>query len=228
MEKYTTLHAFLKPNAISFTKKWKEALADKYFRAEFSLSLLIQIVSLILLANFLKYVEQREGFTLNDPLLRLLEPADLTWIIFGLIYLSLAAAIISFAANPPQIILAFQAYSSIILVRIAVMYLTPFDAPRGMIPLKDPLVEFFGTGILLTKDLFFSGHTALLFLLFLIEKGKKLKIFFLASALIVGISLLIQHVHYSIDVFTAPFFSFTVFKLLSKMRPVIFKNTSNR
>jgi membrane-associated phospholipid phosphatase len=110
------------------------------------------------------------------------------------------------------------------------MSAAPFNPPAGMIPLRDPFVEFFGTSMLLTKDLFFSGHTALLFLFFLMERTKLLKIIFLSSAVIVGICLLVQHVHYTIDIFAAPFFAFTSFKIVLKLKlfpGCQFKNTAN-
>jgi len=90
------------------------------------------------------------------------------------------------------------------------------NPPEKMIPLNDPVVEFFGTGQLLTKDLFFSGHTATIFLLYLLADKKLLKTFFLVSAIVVGIGVLLQHVHYSIDVFVAPFFAYCSFYIVKK------------
>ena len=183
------------------------------------------------LANFLKFVEQREGVILNDPVLSLFSAVDLTWIIFALIYGCLILAVVSFMKNPFTLAFAFQAYSFLIFIRAAAMYAAPFNPPPGIIPLQDPFVEFFGTGMLLTKDLFFSGHTALLFLFFLIEKSKLLKLIFLISSVTVGVCLLLQHVHYTLDVIAAPFFSYTVFRLVLKFKqiyPASPKNTANR
>jgi membrane-associated phospholipid phosphatase len=105
-----------------------------------------------------------------------------------------------------------------IILRMIAMHLVSLNPPEKMIPLNDPLVEFFGTGQLLTKDLFFSGHTATLFLLFLLADLKSLKIFFLISTITLAISVLLQHVHYSIDVLAAPFFAYGSFKLIEKLR----------
>ncbi|HVO72451.1 MAG TPA: phosphatase PAP2-related protein, partial [Ignavibacteriaceae bacterium] len=171
------------------------------------------------------------GAVLNDPLLSIFLPVDLTWPIFVLIYGCLILALISFVRNPFLFIYAIQSYSLLIFFRITAMFTAPLNPPSGMIALKDPLVEFFGTGLLLTKDLFFSGHTALLFLFFLVEKSKVLKIIFLASSVIVGICLLLQHVHYSLDVFAAPFFAYAAFRIVLKFKqiyPSNLKNTSNR
>ncbi len=200
--------------------RWKQIFLNRRLSFELLLSFIIQIIALLALADFLKFVEQREGAVLNDPLLSLFSPLDLTWIIFAVIYACLILALISFTKSPAKITFAFQTYSILIFIRIAAMYAAPFNPPSGMIPLRDPFVEFFGTGMLLTKDLFFSGHTALLFLFFLIEKSKLLKFIFLISAVIAGICLLLQHVHYTLDVIAAPFFSYTVFRLVLKAKQI--------
>jgi len=107
-----------------------------------------------------------------------------------------------------------QAYGLMVIIRIIAMYLTPFEAPEKLILLNDPFVQLFGQGAVLTKDLFFSGHTATLFLLFLLAENKALKITFLIFTIIVGTAVLLQHVHYSIDVFMAPFVAYSALKLV--------------
>jgi len=195
---------------------WKEIFRKKKFRIEFIISILALILILTILANFLNFVEAREGVVLNDPILKLFKPLNLTWLSFGLIYISLFAALISFYQNPLLLLNAFQSYTLLIAIRIMAMYLVPLNPPETMIPLNDPVVEFFGTGQLLTKDLFFSGHTATIFLLYLLADKKLLKTFFLVSAIVVGIGVLLQHVHYSIDVFVAPFFAYCSFYIVKK------------
>jgi membrane-associated phospholipid phosphatase len=100
------------------------------------------------------------------------------------------------------------------------MYVLPLDPPVNMIILNDPLVEFFGTGQTLTKDLFFSGHTATLLILYLVSEKKIYKIIFLVITILVAIAVLLQHVHYTIDVFAALFFSYACYKLMLKIKSV--------
>ena len=91
------------------------------------------------------------------------------------------------------------------------MYLMPLEAPEKLIVLKDPFVEMFGSGESLTKDLFFSGHTATLFMLFLVVESKRLKYYFWQVQSLLEWQLVLQHVHYVIDVFAAPFFTYACF-----------------
>jgi membrane-associated phospholipid phosphatase len=93
------------------------------------------------------------------------------------------------------------------------MFLLPLEPPALLIPLRDPFVQYLGTGTLLTKDLFFSGHTSTLFLLFLTARGARLKAIFVVCTVGVAISVLLQHVHYSVDVFVAPFFAYAAYRV---------------
>ncbi len=197
---------------------WKEFLSSKRNRVELIITLLFLVAILIALTNFLNFVEFRSGVVFQDPLLILFNPVDLTWLIFGLIYLSLLTAVISFASKPARLLFAFQLYTFMVIVRIAGMFLLPLDPPDTLIVLKDPFVEFFGTGQTLTKDLFFSGHTATLFIFFLIEDNKILKSVFLFCTIGVAITVLLQHVHYTIDVFAALFFTYACYVLLRKIK----------
>jgi membrane-associated phospholipid phosphatase len=194
--------------------KWQEFFKNKRLRIEFLITIILLGITLFTLAHFLDSVELRQGVVLPDPLLKLFKPVNLTWLIFGSIYLSLILALFLLAKNPIRLMFAIQVYILFIIVRILAMYLVPLNPPEYMIQLNDPFVQFFGTGKLLTKDLFFSGHTATLFILFLVTQNKYFKSFFLAVTVIVGLALLIQHVHYSIDVFAAPFFTYVCYKLV--------------
>jgi len=194
---------------------WKPYLNSAKFRIKFFVSIIFLVSVLFTYRSFLDFAEARPGGSIPDPILKLYEPIDLTWLIFGLIYLCLLIGIIALIKNPEKLLLAFQVYTSVIIVRIVAMYLMPFEAPEKIIVLKDPFVEMFGSGKSLTKDLFFSGHTATLFLLFLVVESKRLKYVFLVSAVVVGVSIVLQHVHYVIDIFTAPFFTYVCFVVVS-------------
>jgi membrane-associated phospholipid phosphatase len=186
---------------------WTQPYKLKNVQYKLIASIVVLAVVLYFYSNFLDHIELREGFSFNDPVLDLFHPVNLTWLIFTTIYLSLLAGIIILIKNPLKLTFTVQVYTLLILVRMMAMYTVPFNPPPSMIPLNDPFVQFFGTGKLLTKDLFFSGHTATVFMLFLVVDRKPYRQIFLILTIVVGISVLLQHVHYFIDVFAAPFFT---------------------
>ncbi|MDD5489366.1 MAG: phosphatase PAP2-related protein [Candidatus Moranbacteria bacterium] len=63
-------------------------------------------------------------------------------------------------------------------------------------------------------DLFFSSHTGLPFLMSLIYwEDKRLRKIFLAATLFFGATVLLGHLHYSIDVFSAFFITYGIFHI---------------
>ncbi len=79
-------------------------------------------LALATLANFLNWVETRPGVVLDDPILALFLPVDLTWLTFGLIYLGLLCGIVFLTRHPRAMLIAFQSYVLMVAVRIAAMY----------------------------------------------------------------------------------------------------------
>jgi hypothetical protein len=160
---------------------------------------------------FLGYVETRAGIVLPDPVLSLLSPHDFRWITFSLIYSGILLGIISLSFYPFALLLTVRAYILMILLRIVCMFLLPLDPPRDMIPLVDPFVQWPGVYQTFTRDLFFSGHTATIVLLAFTAQWKDMKIIFACTAFLVAMLLLLQHVHYTIDVVAAPCFAFVAY-----------------
>ncbi|MDD3559267.1 MAG: phosphatase PAP2 family protein [Melioribacteraceae bacterium] len=192
--------------------EWKSEWSKKEFRKYLLTAFAFLIPALSVLPKYLLWNETREGFAFDDPILKLFDPVDVTWLTFGLIYASILLAFISLAKSPNRLMVIFQSYGTLVFFRIISMYLLPLDPPEMLIPLDDPFVQLFGGGVILEKDLFFSGHTSTMFLLYLGADRKKMKYIFLAATIFVGLSVIIQHVHYSVDVFVAPFFAFAAFK----------------
>ncbi len=201
--------------------KWKEFIAQR--KSEIIFTVILLTLVLFILPKFLNFIELRDGVILPDPILKLYNPVNLTWLTFSLIYISLISAIIYFSTKPELLFTALQSYAVLIIFRMIVMFVTPFNPPADSIILNDPFVQLFGSGEILTKDLFFSGHTATLFLLYLMADKKYLKFTYLIFTITVGLAVLLQHVHYTIDVVAAPFFAYVSFSLVR-----IFKNKTTK
>jgi len=204
---------------------WKSFLKDKKNLTEFVITAVIVTAVIIAFSHFLHFIEHRDGVILNDPILKIFNPIDLTWLTFALIYLSLIIFIITTFNKPDKLLIAFQAYGLMLIFRTIAMYLTPFEAPERILLLNDPFVQFFAKGDILTKDLFFSGHTGTLFLVFLLAENRTLKTIFLILTILVGSAVLLQHVHYTIDVFVAPFVAYGAYRIIKKLHIKISKET---
>jgi hypothetical protein len=102
--------------------------------------------------------------------------------------------------------------------RFITIYLVALEPPIGLVDLHDPLAEIliYGDKLAITKDLFFSGHTAtMVFVCFFLPTVKEKWLAFGLSLVLVSL-LLIQHVHYSIDVLAAPLFTLAAIWIVKK------------
>ncbi|MBU0755419.1 MAG: sphingomyelin synthase family protein [Planctomycetes bacterium] len=203
------------PQVKSIKPIWSDYLKDHKKSAILS-SVFLMLV-LFLLAHFLQFIERRDGFTFTDPILERFAPGDFTWLTFALIYCSLIVALVHFFDKPRLLHTAVLTYAIMAGFRMAALYLLPLNPPQSMILLNDPVVRFIGSTGALTKDLFFSGHTSTLFMLYLVSRHKLLRTIFFLSSILVGISVLLQHVHYTVDVFSAPFFAFTAHAVSTRL-----------
>ncbi len=176
-------------------------------------------VVLLGFARFVAGIEVRPGVVLPDPLLSHFRPVDVSGVTFGLIYASFISAFLLLVKRPDRLAHGFAAYGLMFLFRGVAMYLTPLDPPIDTLPLKDPFVQLFSPdGAALTRDLFFSGHTASMFLLVLLAPGPKSRAFFLATTAGIAGCVLLQKVHYAVDVFVAPAYSYLAYRLIGVLR----------
>ncbi len=196
---------------------WKKEFKNKNFKSSTFVTLIVISIVLFLVTRFLTYNEFREGFSIKDPILSLFNPIDVTWITFIIMYSAIPITIISSIKEPRTIILALQVYIVMISLRVVGMFLLPLNPPETIIILEDPFIAFFSTGMTFKKDLFFSGHTATMFLMYLCVNNKIVKSFLLLSTISIGVLVLVQHVHYTIDVFASPFFTYVAYLIAKKI-----------
>lgn len=124
--------------------------------------------------------------------------------------------------KPHYILFSLAAVSIFIIVRAFFVSLTHIGVDPHEILLDPHDIGFGLYNILFNSkgDLFFSGHTGMPFLFGLVFLHERFwsRIFF-AISLLFGISVLLGHVHYSIDVFAAPFITYTIFVITQKLFP---------
>jgi len=188
------------------TQTWKQFLQDKRSITLVVITLATLFITLFSYMRFLSAVEIRTGVRFVDPMHSVIGPIDMTWPIFILLYGALVMAIVTMCRTPVILFKAVRAYTMLIGIRIICMWLLPLDPPATMIALQDPLVQLLTTGNTapLTRDLFFSGHTSILCLVGFVLPQRTLKIIFFLLAALVGVAVILQHVHYSVDVVIAP------------------------
>jgi len=194
--------------------EWRKCVRDSRYLCEAALTLLLFFLSIRICSMLMHYAQARPGAPLADPILNAVGPIRLTWPIFVVLWSSMVAGLWYMAEDPVRLLMGFQAASLLIFFRTIALYLVPLEPLPTIIPLADPIAIYVSTGKLVTKDLFFSGHTSAMFLLFLTANYSRLKWFLLAGTIFVGVGVVLQHVHYSGDVFVAPFIAYASWRLV--------------
>ena len=117
-------------------------------------------------------------------------------------------------AKPQYLPFTLKAVAILIAVRAFMISATHLGIYPNQIT---PDVGFFDSiykALDLQAGYFFSAHTAVPLLLSLIFWDERFwRYVFLVAAVVFGTSVLLAHVHYSIDVFAAPFMTYSIFKL---------------
>ncbi len=203
---------------------WKLLLAQASVKYVLYFGTVLTICTLSILPAFFDNIEHRHGIVINDWVLQWLPSINLSVPIFVVIWSMAFLTAIRCLQNPYTLVLMIWSFLFLTLSRIITISLVPLDAPIGLILLKDPLSNSFYRGPFITKDLFYSGHTSTQFLMFLCLQKRWEKGIALCSTLAIGIMVLIQHVHYCIDVLIAPFGAYLAYYLAKKIVDWAFTN----
>lgn len=187
-------------------KSWKSAFENRRFAFKFLSALAVFLIFPFKADDYFQWIQLRPGTQWNDPLLNLIPALNVSYPIFGIIYLSVIYLLFRLLQDPDRFLWFAWAFNLETALRFLSIYLVPLDPPVGLVDLHDPLAEIFiyGDNLAITKDLFFSGHTAtMVFVCFFLPTARERWV--AAGLSIVLVSLLLtQHVHYSLDILAAP------------------------
>jgi hypothetical protein len=156
----------------------------------------------------------------GDLFLDNLPVVDLNFVILqgALLLFFIASAL--FILRPNYALFGVKAVAIFIITRSFFVDLTHI----GIYPEYSFYPEGVGAGVYnlfsFNGNFFFSGHTGMPFLLAIIFWREKFwRYFFLAVSILFGASVLLAHAHYSIDVFAAPFITYSIFRISAWLFP---------
>ena len=193
-------------------RKWKSTVHNRGFLpiAFAFLTLLVFIV--ILLPYFFNYIELRTGFVMSDPLLDHIPSKDISPILFTILWAMILLVLYRSFQHPAIFLQLLVSFTLLTILRITAIFLIPLEPPLHLIALTDPLSNFFyGQQEFITRDLFFSGHTSTIVLIYLCLRKKNDKRIALLASFLISVLVLVQHVHFIIDVVAAPVFAWLSF-----------------
>ena len=196
---------------------WRAAWQHQIFRQKFFIGVTAAVLLLLAFPYFFQTIEQKSGPVLNDWVLNQLPATDVSIAIFLIIWATALLLIVRARRSPAVFMLFVYGYVIVSLSRMISITLVPLDPPVGLIPLIDPISNAFYGKSYITKDLFYSGHTSTIFLMFLCFRQRLARLLALIGSFLVGGLLLVQHVHYTVDVLGAFVFTYPLYWLGKKL-----------
>jgi len=193
---------------------WKITWQSHYKRYQVIIGTAIMFAIISTLPFFFGYIQKRKGAVLNDWLLAHIPAHNVSVFIFAIIWGMVLLIVIRTIKTPSIYITYCWTLVFVCLVRFVTISVVALDPPIGLIPLIDPLNNaFYGHNAVITKDLFFSGHTTTMVLIYLCLQKRADKIIALIAAFAVACLLLVQHIHYTIDILAAPVVVYPCYRL---------------
>lgn len=208
------------------TEKYKHAFAYHHFKRSLLAGILLLLISLIFNYFAAQYAQERASAAVADIVLSNIPVFDVDYIfVFGPIVFGLWMAFLCFK-NPETLPFTLKSIAVFVFIRSAFITLTHIG------PFPDHAVIDGGSAILLRAlssnpnfflfstgaDLFFSGHTGLPFMMALVFwKHHLTRVFCIATSIFFGIIVLMGHLHYSIDVASAFFITYTIYIITIKI-----------
>lgn len=156
------------------------------------------------------YVSSTQAVYVPDLILDHIGPVNVGFFyVYGYIILFAALFLYPGVYHIRTLHVVIAQFSILVILRAVFISFTHLQTPPDVIPVTFPwLFQDFS----FQNDMFFSGHTAIPFLGFLLFK-ERIRYFFLFGSIFMGVVVLLIHIHYSIDVMAAFFITYASYKM---------------
>jgi hypothetical protein len=192
----------------------KKPVSKMRYYASLLEAIIIFILSVFITHYASQFAEIKASSSVEDIILSNTNAHDFEFFFVHVaivLILFVVALCIRFRSAAPFIL---KTVSLFIVIRAIFVSLTHIGPYPTRIELESHLLNFITTG----NDLFFSGHTGLPFLIALIFWDHiYLRTLFLGASFVFAAVVLLSHLHYSIDVFSAFFITYSIYHIALKM-----------
>lgn len=200
---------------------WKVLLKDRAYFVSLLVGIVVIFAALFLNILVSAYKDGVSYAPVGDLLLENLPTYNLEFLFTWGFYIIIALICAYPLFKKPEVApFTLKTFGILLIVRSAFIMLTHVGPPEGFF--YD--AQIMGSGFIestavfrFKNDLFFSGHTSTPFLAFLLYNKTRFKWAMLFASFLMGATVLLMHVHYSIDVFAAFFIAYGVYAFSDKV-----------
>lgn len=202
---------------MTLLKEYKYLSSQRDFLVSLFASFVFLMVSFVINWYAGVYATANASNSVTDIVLSNVRTFDVDGIfVFGTIFFWTFMILLGLR-DPKTIPFLFASVALFVVVRSLFISLTHIGPFPTQIVVDSNVIDKFAFG----GDLFFSGHTGLPYLMALVFwRNTILRAFFILSAISFGIIVLLAHLHYSIDVLSAFFITYTIYHMAERL----FKN----
>lgn len=199
---------------------WKVLLQDRAFLWSLIFGIFILGSSILIDQSVSTYHDKHLYTSVGDLILNNIPTYNLEFLFFWGLYAIIVAIILYGAFIEPEMVpFGLKTFGILIIVRAGFIVLTYIGPPQGFYFADGEVgANSLLKGMFFTNDLFFSGHTSLPFLAYLVYRKRIwFRILMMIGALTMGVTVLLMHIHYSIDVFAAFFITHGIYAFSNKI-----------
>ena len=196
----------------SWTYKYRPYLTDKSFIISVLLGLVLLLLSMAANSYAVIYATEKASNSVTDIVLDNVPLVNVDGVsVYGPLLLWGFVAYLCLT-EPKRIPFVLKSIALFVIIRSFFVMLTHIGPFPGEIYTMSNLSWL--QKMTYGGDLFFSGHTGLPFLMALVfGKDKRLFVLFTFAAVFFGVMVLLAHLHYSIDVLSAFFITYTIYHI---------------
>jgi len=194
--------------------EYREVFTNKDFLISLLLSLIFLASTIVINFYAGTYAASVASNSVTDIILSNIKYYDVHYLFINGSILFTIFVIFVYLQKPERIPFTVKTTALFVLIRSLFIILTHI----GPFAEQQIIYQGFFSKLSFGADLFFSGHTGMPFLFALVFwKDKIIRYIFITFSLSFAVIVLMAHIHYSIDVFSAFFITYTIFHLSEKI-----------
>ncbi len=217
-DEYIPLHRHPAPHR-ELWRRYRHYSSQQEFRISVLTSTVMFFGSVVVSFFAIQYATRQASSPVTDIILSNTPVINVGGLFVVSTLLLIAFIALLLFAHPKRIPFALHSMTLFFIIRSAFISLTHI----GPFPSQVETTLDLGTLIsrfLFSSDLFFSAHTGIPFLLALIFwRERNLRLIFIAWSVFMGTIVLLGHLHYTIDVVSAFFITYTIFHIAEWLFP---------
>ena len=210
-------HFFNQFQTKSVLQSYRQIRQNREFRSSVLGAFFLCAVSLVA-SHFAKnYVDNHTGNVVSDLLLDHLPVMNVNFIVNEGVWTFISFILFFLFLKPQKLPFILKSLALFWLIRSAFVTFTHIGpVPQHSFLNPHDWLSAIASG----NDLFFSGHTGAPFLMALVFwENKLVRYGSILASIVFGFSMIVGHLHYSIDVFSAFFITYSIFRLAVKFFP---------